>query len=301
VSTFNIEEIYTATNIYSFSMYVNDILQRPNMDYTFDETTKTVTFLQGVTGTILATSISYWEYVDDLTVPGLPPTARFGHSLSTTTDGRQIVIGAPNDTVDGKLLAGQVYVIDRCVERFTVTNPSTTTYSTLRNFSGPATVKVNATYLIPDGSNNNGQFTEDNANTVTIDYPLNVGDIIEIETNQFELMQAVASNAPQAGAVFGKAVDQCSTNCSLYIGQPNDSSVLPEAGSVERFVNQNRLYGIITGVEQNPTLTPGDTVRINDVDIEVSQPQSWNSAIGWSANTFVIDGATIYRSIRTVP
>jgi hypothetical protein len=301
VTTFNIEEIYTATNIYSFSMYVNDILQRPNMDYTFDAMTKTVTFLQGVAGTILATSISYWEYVDYLTVPGLPTTARFGHSLTTTTDGRQIVIGAPNDTVDGKLLAGQVYVIDRCVERFTVTDSSTTTYSTLRNFSGPATVKVNATYLIPDGSNNNGQFTQDNANTVTIDYPLNVGDIIEIETNQFELMQAVASNAPQAGAVFGRSVDQCPTNCSLYIGQPNDSSVLPEAGSVERFVNQNRLYGIITGVEQNPTLTPGDTVRINNVDIEVSQPQSWNSAIAWAANIFVIDGATIYRSIRTVP
>jgi len=303
-TVFAIEDLYTATNIYSFSVYVNDVLQRPNMDYTFDSGTKTITFVSGgVTGTVLVISRTYFQYVDyfDMPSPALS-TARFGHAVSSTTDGRQALIGAPNATADSKLLAGQIYVIDRSVERFTVTDTSVTSYTTLRNFNGPATVKVNATFLIPDnGFNNNGQFTDNGVNTVTIDVPLNIGDFIEIETNTFKLVQAVASNAPQAAANFGRALDQCPTNCSLYIGQPNDSSIVPQGGSAERWINQNRLYGIITGVNQNPTLTPGESIRINDVDVLVSTPTAWTSAIGWSANVFVIDGTAIYRSIRAVP
>jgi hypothetical protein len=98
--------------------------------------------------------------------------------VSSTTDGRQIVIGAPDDTADTKLLAGKVYIVDRSVERFTVTSTTQTEYSTLRNFNGVPSVKVNATYLIPDGFNNNGQFTQVDANTVDIEIPLNVGDVI---------------------------------------------------------------------------------------------------------------------------
>jgi hypothetical protein len=305
-TTFSFTELYTVDDIYSFSVYVNSILQRPNMDYTFNPSTKTITFVSGaVTGTVLvnsSTHFKYVDYIDNTTVGGsLPVGARFGHSIGSTTDGRQLVIGAPNDTADSKLLAGQVYQIDRSVERFTVTDTAQTQYSTLRNFNGPATVKVNATFLIPDAFNNNGQFTEVDSNTVNITAPLNVGDVIEIETNTFKLMQAIASNAPQAGAVFGTAVDQCPTNCSLYIGQPNDSSVVPEAGSAERFVNQSRLYGTITGVNQTPTLTPGNTIRINQVDIAVPTPDTWNSALTWTAGSFVIYNSTIYKARRAVP
>ena len=353
-ATFDISELYTVSNLNSFSVYVNDVLQRPNMDYSFDESTKIVTFLlTPPTGTILFTSGTYWEYIDFIGTPGLLG-GRFAHSVTTTTDGAQIVVGAPDDTADGQLLAGKTYVIDRSIESFTVTTAGEDTFTTIRpviqdatdieegrsyrivtvgstNYvaigadsntvgevfratgtgSGtgtvraytPFTVKVNATYLVPDANgNNNGEFSVDYlTNEVTIDAALNVGDVVEISTNTFRLMQAVQSNAPVAAAAFGRVVDQCPTNCSLYIGQPNDSTVLPEAGSVERFVNQNRLYGSIQGVTQDPTLTPGDTIRINNVDVTVSTPTSWNSAIGWAANTFVISGSAIYLSIRTVP
>lgn len=303
-TTFPLEDLYTVSDIDSFSVYVNSILQRPNMDYSFNPTTKIITFvLGGQVGTVLVNAGSYFRYVDyvDGNTLGAITGARFGQSITTTTDGRQIVIGAPNDTANGKLLAGQVYAIDRSVERFTVTDTTQTLYSTLRNFNGPASVKVNATYLIPDGSNNNGQFSEVDANTVNITVVLNVGDTIEIDTNTFALIQEVASNSPSEGASFGSVVQQCPTNCSLYIGQPNDSRVVPQGGSVERFTNQSRLYGIITGDSQNPTLTPGNTVRIQQVDVEVSTPTPWNSSIDWASGTFVISGSTIYQALRNVP
>lgn len=353
-STYDISSIYTVSDIASFSVYVNDVLQRPDMDYSFNEATNVVTFLLSApTGSVLFTSQTYWQFVDFIESPGISG-GRFGHSVTTTTDGAQVVIGAPDDTADSKLLAGKTYVIDRSVERFTVTTAGQDTFTTLRpetqaataiekgrvyriitvgstNFvalgadsntpgevfratgtgsgSGtvkpytPFTVKVNATYLIPDDfGNNNGEFSVDYlTNEVTITAPLAIGDVVEISTNTFKLMQTIQSHAPVANAAFGRVADQCPTNCSLYIGQPNDSSVLPEAGSVERWINQNRLYGSIAGVNQDPTLTPDNTVRINNVDVSVSTPASWNNAIGWSANTFVISGSDIYVSLRSVP
>ena len=305
IMNFDIDMIYPVTDIYSFSVYVNSVLQRPNMDYSFNGTTKTITFVNTAPlGTVLincATHFKYIDYIDSAIVGSLTTGARFGHSLTSTTDGRQFTAGAPNATANSKLLAGQVFQVDRSVERFTVTDTAQTQYQTLRNFNGPATVKVNATFLIPDAYNNNGQFTEVNANTVNITAPLNVGDIVEIETNTFKLMQAVSSNVPQAGALFGTAIDQCPTNCSLYIGQPNDSNVVPEAGSVERFVNQSRLYGIITGTSQSPTLTPGDTIRINQVDIAVPTPATWSSGVTWSSGSYVIYNSAIYKAVRAVP
>ena len=45
---------------------------------------------------------------------------------------------------------------------------------------------------------------------------------------------------------------------------PNDSAVVPAGGSVERWINQNRLYGTITGTVANPVLTATDSIRINN-------------------------------------
>jgi hypothetical protein len=99
---------------------------------------------------------------------------------------------------------------------------------------------------------------------------LAVGDVIEIENNTFALVQSIVSKNPQLNANFGTSIDQCPTNCSLYIGTPKDSIVEVESGSVDRWVNQNRLYGLLTGTVSNPVLNPGDTVRINNFDVTVT-------------------------------
>jgi hypothetical protein len=48
-----------------------------------------------------------------------------------------------------------------------------------------------------------------------------------------------------------------------------DSSVLPQAGSVQRNVNQSRVYGVTTSTIANPSLTAGDTIRINNYEVAV--------------------------------
>ena len=271
-TTFSTATVHSVTDIYSFAVYYNGALLRPIHDYTFAGST--VTLLVGISsGTLLIDAKTYWDFVKTINTGGsvgdLP-----GQSISTTTDGRQVIIGAPGAEVTvGSTTttdAGKVYIYDRSVERFQVTTASTTTqsFTTSDTPEGTPAVTVNGTYLVPTAQNNNAEFSFSGSTitigTATNPYTLNVGDIVEIETNNFRLVQTI--NSPTVGEAynFGQVVDMCSTNCSLYIAEPNDSTITVEGGSVDRWINQSRLFGTITGTVTNPVLTPTDSIRINN-------------------------------------
>ena len=193
-------------------------------------------------------------------------------NLSFELDNGAEAGGGPFDnhkvSVGSDTLAGTVHIMDRSVERFQVTDATVKTYTVTDTPNGPVSVTVNGNYLIPTNNFNNPQFSVA-GNVITIGttanpVTLNVGDIIEIETNTFRLMQSIQSTAPGASYNFGSVVKNCPTNCSLYVGVPNDSAIKPEAGSVERWANQSRLFGTITGTIANPVLTVGNSIRINN-------------------------------------
>ena len=264
---------FTATNIDSFSVSVNNTLYRPNIDYTFNNGTKQLTFVTvpSAGAVIVVNAQSYFEYVDTITVSGLAADARFGQSISCTTDGRQVMIGAPNQTVDSKVQAGAVYVFDRNVQKFIRNNDSSNSYVVLGTPVEPVAVYVNNTALANQTNNivgANGTFAV-SGSTVTINQELAVGDVIEIETNQFQLVQVIEQDTVAEFSNFGAAVDLCAYNCSLYVGEPNSSVQIYKGGIVERNVNQSRTYGTITATVANPVLTAGNTLRVNNIDVAV--------------------------------
>ena len=231
----------------------------------------------------------------------LNDTARFGESLSCTTDGRQVMVGTPNDYYDAITDAGAVYVFDRAVQNFVVTDAAQTTYTVDGTLTAPTSVILNNQFLTNTEGNVTGTFTKVSTTEVTISTPLAVGDVIEIEVNKFNLLQIVGSNAPFQSANFGSAIDLCKNNCSLYVGAPQDGSVIPEAGLVQRNVNQSRVYGITTSTNVGPRLQPGETIRINDQEVTVSQPVAWNSALTYTVDTIVDYGLSLYIAIKPVP
>jgi hypothetical protein len=270
---FNLDTyLYTVDNndIFSFSVTVNGALQRPYIDYTFASGDITFTTPPGNGDAIVVTSKTYFSPVETITVGGLASDARFGQSIDTTTDGRQVVIGCPNDTVDAISDAGSVYTFDRSVTRVIVSDPNTTSYTLPAGFQAPVSVLLNGTFLANADQFINGQFTVVGSDVVLEDnVDLSVGDILEFESNIFNLIQNFSADAPFQSANFGESVDMCPNNCSVYIGAPQDGSVLPEAGSVDRRVNQSRVYGVITSTTANPTLTAGNTIRIQNTPVAV--------------------------------
>ena len=107
---------------------------------------------------------------------------------------------------------------------------------------------------------------------------LTVGDVLEIETNQFQLIQKIVSPNASDESAFGTVTQICSNNCSVYTGEPKASVTLPQEGRVQRNFNQSRVYGVITSTVANPTLTAGDTIRINNTEIAVPPAPNDNLA-----------------------
>jgi len=256
-------------DIFSFSVTVNGDLQRPYIDYNWASGNITFTTAPANDAAIVVTSKTYFTPVDTITVGGLASDARFGQSVATTTDGRQVIIGCPNDTVDTTSDAGSVYTFDRSVTRVIVTDPTTLTYALPSGFQSPVSVLLNNTFLDNAGQFINGQFTVSGSDVVLENVTLSVGDILQFESNIFNLIQNFPANAVFESANFGETVDICPNNCSIYVGAPLDGSIVPGAGSVDRRVNQARVYGVITSTEVDPTLTPGDTIRIQNTPVAV--------------------------------
>jgi hypothetical protein len=310
-TTFSLNEyFYTTDNLYSFSVVVDDVLQRLGIDYTFDDNTQDLTFAAAsspVAGaSILVRAEGYFQYAGTITNPVSAAGDNFGYSVSTSTDGRQVLIGAPNTTVDGNTQAGTVYVYDRDVQRFIYgTDGSTVSFTVIGSVAEPVSVLVNDTFLVNEKSaapNQTNTFTV-SGNTITILADLQVGDIIEIETNGFALVQAVSQDTAAEFSNYGYDTDLCSYNCSLYVGIPNSSVQQFKAGAVERSVNQSRAFGIITSTVANASLTSGNTLRINNQDVLV--PNAWNNSTVYSTNTVVYNTdnsvTTIYLSLQSVP
>jgi hypothetical protein len=324
-TTYDLAPLYTVTNIDSFVVRINGNLQRPYIDYEFNPDSNDLTkdlrlnVAPGAGDIIDVTSSTYWRYCDTITVAGLPVNAKFGSSLTTTTDGQQVIVGASGANVDVvnsngntvQIQAGATYVVDRSVSKYQITNANDLVYDIPGTVNPPVSVMLNNAFLqirnITDGGITTTQFINGqvdinlDTNQLTIvsaNLTLSVGDVLEIQTNQFKLIQKVAPDAPVDESAFGSAVDICPTNCSLYIGAPADSTVLPKAGSVERTVNQSRVYGVITSTVANPTFVAGESLRLNDYDVAVP---TWTNAQTWNAGTYVATGSSVYRSEQAVP
>ena len=303
VPTFSLEEyFYTATNIYSFTVQVNGVLQRPYIDYTFSGTNITFVTTPTVGATMDIITGTYWQYISEIT----PPVefeyadAKFGTSITCDTDGRQILIGAVRDTATdsrGNTVShgGAVYAFDRSVVRYIISDAAQTTYAIPGSYTDPVAVILNKQFLTNTAQYINGQFTVNGSNIeLSSSVALTVGDILEIETNQIQFVQKIVENTVFDESAFGQAIDICTNNCSVYIGAPLETVSVVQDGLVQRQVNQSRVYGVTTSTVANPILTPDDTIRINDslVTVPDATIQSLVTAINTSGIPNVAATAT---------
>lgn len=204
---------------------------------------------------------------------------RFGHSVATTTDGRQVIVGCPDVSyihpVTGVTYvnAGEVYIYDRSVQNIQATENALQEFTALQTLIQPTDVYKNGEFLVNNSVALNGDYSI-SGNTVTLNSPANVGDIISISTNQFKLLQEIYSERPGNNARFGYVVDQCTNNCSLYVSSPYIDLDVPGAGQVEVDSNQARIYGTITTDVANPSLSINEYIRINNFYVKMTTPVS---------------------------
>lgn len=297
---------YQINGIDSVRITVDGNIYTPNIDYTMSG--NVVTFVSGarfpgVGATISAVCDTHFQHVGTVTAAslGLANTVGFGEAISTTSDGRQLLIGANKTDHAGRVQSGKVYVFDRSVQAAIYQDDSDSEFGLYVAQQGPTTVRLNGQLLSNQDGNINGNFQVGIGSVTVLDPQLTPGDVIEIETNQFRLLQILEAATPVARARYGFRVDACVNDCSVYVSAPYDSQTLPEAGLVEFWNNQARVYGVIRTTQRDPELTPGDHISVNGQYIQLSQPAAWTSAVSWNRGRFVVHSGAIYEAVTTVP
>jgi hypothetical protein len=275
---FSLSDVYSAVNEYAVSVYINNMLQRPFIDYTIDGSQNLIFGAAPAINTeIFVRAETYYTPVETLTVPGLSGNERFGASIATSTDGQQVIVGCPltsyTDPVTSIIYpnAGSLFVFNRSVQRFQITSTAELSYTTEQVLIAPTQVVLNGTFLANAVDYINGAYSI-SGNTVTLVNAPAVGDILEIETNEFNLIQTIRADQPSTSARFGYTTDLCINNCSLYTAAPfaNVGSGILEAGQVDYNVNQARVFGTITTTVANPVLTAGNFISIDNYFVELT-------------------------------
>lgn len=249
----------------SITVISNDRTYVPNIEYTVSG--NEITF----SGPLAAGVCAIQQYAGYRYVTTISGTAGsgFGSSLATTTDGAQLIVGAPTATVDGFTSAGAVHIYDRSIESFIVAGTEVI-FNTMRPQSDLTKVFVNGELQSRSNTSTDDPTYERTADSRIIRFfnELPLSSVVTIETNEFNLLETLSASTPSTGSQFGYSVDICPSNCSVYVGSPYYDNEAYNIGAVYRFVNQGRAYGTILGGVEPSAINSSDSIRINDFEIQ---------------------------------
>jgi hypothetical protein len=188
---------------------------------------------------------------------------RFGSALAATSDGYQLIVGAPEYTATGtgELKSGKVYIFDRLYTVFTGTGGNSTVFNTLQPLLTGTKVTVNGVEVIE-----NVDYTANDTAIAFVTAPVN-GSRIQVDVNAFNIIQSIESPSAIFKGYYGATVAISPDNKNIFVGAPGYRDVDYYNGRVYRYINQAMAYGKITATIGSPQTISSDTIRINDVEV----------------------------------
>jgi hypothetical protein len=91
---------------------------------------------------------------------------------------------------------------------------------------------------------------------------------------------------------FGKAVSISPDNSNIFIGAPGYRDVDYYNGRVYRYINQGLVFGEIISTNVNPVTTLSDSIRINDIEVSLSNSATLTTKLIKDINSKNITGVT---------
>ena len=252
-------------------VYVDGLIKIPDLDYIKTPGADTITFdIPPTPGAVI--NIVYEDYFREVNriVTDDPQALGFGTSVSCSSDGRYVIVGAPNSSVtltDTFTNSGKAYVYERTVEKFVADGNTSIFY--LSNVWNNITTRTTPTITT------NPRVTVDGVvdNTVNFDYGNNIvtftnipssGSIVSVDTNQFFNEKILTSDIGQKDSNYGEVVKLSNDNTNIFVSAPGWNYNSQNNGAVFVWVDQPKKYGTISGTVSNFYMTAGYQLRIND-------------------------------------
>lgn len=311
--TVDITNVAVATLSFTPSSTETLLISKPNgdnlvpyVDFALDNTNPNqVNFTANGSGEVTIVSNVGYRYVTTLTGNS---GSSFGFSIATSTDGSQIVIGSPTANVsisNVSTQSGKISVYDRTIER-----------SIIRTYNGGGSYFASANRPLTTVSRVfvNGVLQQPIIDYTVVSSPGNPatlqfanllvdGTLVDIETDEFNLVQEIYPEVPYANQQFGYSLDFCKNNCSIYVGAPFQSSNGFYNGAAYRFVNQGKVYGTITSTNKVEISTTVAATSSASTLITLSSVDELEAGM-YVAGTANVSGsltiATVYTANNTV-
>ncbi|MBM37733.1 MAG: hypothetical protein CMO97_01555 [Woeseia sp.] len=279
---FDLGPLFTKDSINSITVFKDGVIQIPKIDWDYaDDSSLTFTFNTAPSNgaDIIVNSKTHYDYVSTLVNPG-DIFNRFGHSISTNADGSQLIVGAPNQTVNGLANAGTAYVYNREVQAFQVQDDSAETYTTRYSTVGIPKLYINGTETRDSAKYIGGTWTKV-SKTYTLSTTPVAGQEIEININRFNLLDTLTQTTPRSQAEYGHSV-KIATDGAMYVSAPGDDlgESKEDAGSIDRYVDVAKNYNTITGTNANPVVVLGSEIRINNYYVKFDSGINIDNIVG---------------------
>jgi len=246
---------FTPIGTSSVTVSNNDKRFIPEIEFTISG--NTITFATAPDqSTVVVSQSPYYKFVTELTETGLDAFARYGSTLATNQDGSELYVGAPEQTVDGKLRAGRVYVYNRRSQSFR-TVEGINTFITHEPSDSDTVVLVNDAIQLPE------------IDYRVIDQSIRFNDappagrVVRITQSTFDLVQTLTQDSVVQNSKFGTSITVDHSSSNLFVGAPLYNTPTYQNGAVYRFVDAAKITGHIVGTVQNPTVTAGSALYIN--------------------------------------
>lgn len=201
------------------------------------------------------------------TLTGEVVDGRFGHSISVSPAGDILVVGAPELGLMLEENTGVAYIYDRGIESFRSSGDLWFTTQSIWTFPDNPLVTVDGKIIERYNDITDNYTITFNTIAFTDANLIPIGSVVSVDLNTFSLLKKIAADDAEALDGFGYSVDICPTTCSVYVGAPRKNSETTDSGAVYRFLNQGRVYGIMTGSVVEPNVSIGHTLRINDFNV----------------------------------
>lgn len=251
---------------------------------------------------IIAVTKPVEKYIFLETLPKASEVAensQFGSAVVCNSDGSVIAVGASNTPVNNVSGAGAVFVYHRTKTEL-ITTGSSNTFNLPDAFGNFYRVYLDGVLQYdftnkPVGVDADYTITSINPSQITFGDPgsslLAARRKVFVETNQFVFDQVLYSSlSGLQGDNFGSGLAMCNSGCNIYVVSSDYTETDYNQGLVTRFLNVGRIYGSILSTKTNPTVTPGQSIIINDRLVQFSGSQLTN--VITDINQALIPGVT---------
>ena len=250
-----------------FSIFVDNKIQVPNQDYIRLTTTDVFNFtVAPPAGKRVEIRYTSYYKLQSVFETDNPDAVLWANQLTTSGDGRTVVVGDPNGIVSVLERQQFQFISSAAQTKFVlpygIGSNYTDTLSTTETYWSDAQVYIDKTpvtaFVIED---------QTGIPTLVLDVPVTEGKIVKVIGFNLIELETLAAPVYQPTSQFGSQVQINVEATDIFVSAPGYNVTNRQNGAVLRYKNSILATSVALGTTRNPSVVAGSKMYINDFNV----------------------------------